>query len=351
MQNTYGSLQAMAAELDRQETVKQDYVVPATEISIAKTPYEDEPYHVLFGDDEFAPTKRFHAQVADKLKIPKNYYDRMKEESPYLLAENVNHWFGESEKKHMVRTLDSKARALVSDRFFPMDNMFVMNAILPSLSADMGIEFKTNTLTDDRMYMQLIFRNMQKDIVVGDAVQWGLSFTNSETGLGAFDIKTYVWRLKCSNGLIGQSLIRKFHVGRQLKTEDEGYELFKSDTVMADVKALELKTRDIVSNMINGPMFDEYVLTMQGAREDEIRKPEKVIENVTRRMNISEKHREDMLESMVIDKEFNRYGLANSITALAHKLEDPDEQYEVEKLGHKIITLQPSEWKVLSEVA
>ena len=33
-----------------------------------------------------------HAQIADRLSIPKKYYDRMREENPALLDANVNAW-------------------------------------------------------------------------------------------------------------------------------------------------------------------------------------------------------------------------------------------------------------------
>ena len=347
MENTYGTLQSMVEELTRQNEVKKDFIVPARDITMKQT--VNQPI-VAFGDDEAVPTSRFHAQVSAKTKIPKQYYDRMLAESPALLSENVNHWLGESDKNHMIRTLDGKARAFLSDRFFRMDNLFVLNAILPNLNRDMNLEFKTNTLTDDRMYLQIIFRSMQKDVKVGDTMAWGLSFTNSETGLSAFDVKTFLFRLSCLNGMVGQSLLRKFHVGRKIDSED-GYELFEKDTLQAEIRALELKTRDIVGYALNSGEFDKQVEALKIAAGDEVRKPERVIQNVTQRFDIPERFREMMLENMVQEKEFSRYGVANAVTSLAHSLTDADQQYEIEKIGSKIISLSPSEWRVVAEAA
>ena len=40
----------------------------------------------------------------------------------------------------------------------------------------------------------------------------------------------------------------------------------------------------------------------------------------------------------------NRYGLANGLTALAHSMENRDAQYEVEKMGAKVIEMSRTEW-------
>lgn len=339
MQSTFQTLTQFAQEIDRRETSKQDYVVPANQLSFTNKS------HVYFNGQELEPTDRFHCQMSEKLSIPKKYYDRMRAEEPELLQHNVNTWLGKSDKSHMVRTLDNKARAFLSDRYRPIDNALVMGALLPNVAGMDNIQIKTQSMSDDRLYFQLIFKNMQADIKQGDTVSWGLSFTNSEVGLSAFDIKTFLFRLVCKNGMVGQSLIRQYHVGRRVGANEEDYSLFKDDTIEAELQSLRLRTRDIISNAISGDLFPSMVAKLQEATGDIITKPVETIENVTKRFSLSASLNEMVMENMAREQDFSRYGLANGITALAHKLDNLDAQYEVEKVGSRIIELTSKEWK------
>lgn len=342
MQSTFQTLTDFAMEIDRRENEKQDYVIPASNLALT---IGDK---VSFNGKSLSATDRFHCQVSEKLGIPKKYYDRMRAEVPELLQANTNTWFARSDKRHMVRTLDNKARALLSDRYRPIDHALVMGALLPTVTQMPDVQIKTQSLSDDRMYFQLVFKNMQAEIKPGDVMHWGLSFTNSEVGLSAFDIKTFMLRLVCSNGLVGQSLIRQYHVGRRIGDNEEDYGLFKDDTIEAELKSLQLRTRDIIQNAITGDLFPAMVAKLQGATEDIIMKPVETIENVTKRFNLASHLQEHIMENMAKEHDLTRYGLVNGITALAHRLDNLDAQYEVEKVGARIIELSTKEWKELA---
>ena len=83
-------------------------------------------------------TDHAHGQIADRVGIPKRYYDQMKAEAPALLADNVNHWFQETPERRMIGTLDGQARAFLSDRYRRIDNEQIADAVLPVLVADGG---------------------------------------------------------------------------------------------------------------------------------------------------------------------------------------------------------------------
>jgi hypothetical protein len=51
------------------------------------------------------------------------------------------------------------------------------------------------------------------------------------------------------------------------------------------------------------------------------------------------------MNGYIKDGQLNRWGLANSITALAHDIESPERQHDLEKIGYDIITLSPSQWE------
>ena len=112
-----------------------------------------------------------HGQMASKLSIPKNYYDRMLNNSPQLLAENVNHWLNKSDDTSLIRCLRGQLRAVLSDRYRIVDNNDILAMVLPEL-AEMGdgIKIASCQVTDSRMYLKVINTNIEETISVGDPV-------------------------------------------------------------------------------------------------------------------------------------------------------------------------------------
>lgn len=122
------TLQDLAAELARQHDTRRDYVAPTQKLALEAVdarPQEDgeAPRDVprtvaLAGINGSMPINGYaHSQIAGDVGIPKPYYDRMLRESPELLARNVNHWFQAAPQSRLVRTLDSRVRAFLSDRY------------------------------------------------------------------------------------------------------------------------------------------------------------------------------------------------------------------------------------------
>ena len=58
----------------------------------------------------------------------------MRSDAPALLAHNVNHWFKTQPAERMVRTLDGKARAFLSNRYRRLDNFDLLHAVMPVLA-------------------------------------------------------------------------------------------------------------------------------------------------------------------------------------------------------------------------
>ena len=89
----------LAQEIVRRAEAKRDLVAQTSDL--------------VFGDNSlvignagaYPLTDHAQGQIADRVGIPKRYYDRMKAEAPALLADNVNHWFQETPERRMVRTL------------------------------------------------------------------------------------------------------------------------------------------------------------------------------------------------------------------------------------------------------
>ena len=126
---TFDSIVDLASELERQAGSKLDLVVDPRNLSAEVVTDGDKLDVVVNVPDNgtFPLTDHAHAQVSDKLKIPKRYYDRMRLSKPDLLAENVNEWLQEDTPR-LLRILEVfpgdglKVRAFLSDRYRVLDH-------------------------------------------------------------------------------------------------------------------------------------------------------------------------------------------------------------------------------------
>lgn len=341
MRNEFATYRDFADEIGRREHLKKDLIVPANGMAMI------DDNHITIGDKEYGVNSVAHAQFADKLSIPKRYYDNMAQ-IPGLRQANVNAWLHESDKNYMVRTLDGDARALLSDRYKPMDNYMLVKAFLPVLNGIEQFKIMATNITDTKMYLQVVFPGISAAVKVGDIVQWGVIATNSEVGHGAFDFRTMIYRLSCKNGMIGSSVLKRNHVGGRIGVNEEDYAVYADDTIEADAEAFKLKIRDVLLDATSEISFQREIEKMRAAAEDRILKPETMVKNVTKHFNMNEDLSELILSNMVENQDMSRWGLANGVTALAHTMESADRQYEVEKIGNEIIQLAPEQWEILS---
>lgn len=343
MKGNFLTLEEFAGEVDRREKAKQDFLAPTPKLLMS----EDGVKLSLELTGEFGINEHAHGQIADRLGIPRKYYGKMQAENPRLLSHNVNTWFREQPTTNLVRTLDGGTRAFLSDRFKPIDNSLVMQSFLPVAFEHRDMRILNHSLTDQRLYLQAIFPAMQAEVKKGDVVQAGIVLANSEVGLGAVDVSLLIWRLACTNGMIGQSLVRKYHTGVRVGSNEEDYNIFARDTIKAEIGAFQLKLRDILRNALTEAAFMAEVGKMREAAGMPVEKPVEFIKNVTKSLSISERDGQDILANMIAENNMNKYGFANGITHLAHQIEDRDRQYEIECLGYKALTMPSSEWKAL----
>ena len=110
IQNLYG-------ELERQRAARKDLIADTRSISVnsvnglSMLTVATDSDKLSYRISEIA-----HRQIADRLGIPYKYYERMRQENPALLDSNINSWLNTTPEKRMLRTLDGKLRAFLSDR-------------------------------------------------------------------------------------------------------------------------------------------------------------------------------------------------------------------------------------------
>ena len=129
------TIQEIGAEIMRQSQAKEDYLVNTN--SIVMEDWDGKPMlHLRGGDglDLIEPLEiqqTAHRQIGDYLGIPRKYYDRMMDSDVGLLSYNVNRWFQREPEQRMIRTMDGRARAFLSNRYRRIDNLDIARVTLP----------------------------------------------------------------------------------------------------------------------------------------------------------------------------------------------------------------------------
>jgi hypothetical protein len=349
------SLVNLAQELERQLVTKQDMVVPSSlmrchtdEVGSCKMMIEE-----TGGVGKYGITNLARRQLAEKLKIPFAYFERMRVEQPALLDRNVNTWLQTDNERRMIRTLDGQVRAVLSDRYRRLDNFDLAENVLPILQRLPDARFESVELTETKMYIKLVTPRLQYEMTPGDVVQAGIVITNSEVGHGTLSVQPLVYRLVCSNGLIASDrALRKTHVGRILQSDDEAITVFRDDTLAADDKAFFLKVRDVVEAAVSEATFRQVVEKMKKTLDIKLTgDPVKTVEVLANRYTLNEIERVGVLRHLIVEGDLSGYGLVNAVTHYSHDVEDYDRATEFEALGGKLIELPASEWKGLAEAA
>jgi hypothetical protein len=347
------SLVSLAQELERQLATKQDMVVPS---SLMRCQTDDAGncrmmIEARAGVEQYGITNLARRQLAEKLKIPYAYFERMREDQPALLDHNVNTWLKSENERRMIRTLDGRVRAVLSDRYRRLDNYDLAENVLPILQRLPDARFESVELTETKMYLKVVTPRVDYEIAPGDVCQAGIVITNSEVGQGTLSVQPLVYRLVCRNGLIASDrALHKTHIGRILQSEEETITVFKEETLAADDKAFFLKVRDVVEAAVSEATFRQVAEKMQKTLGIKlVGDPVKAVEVLANRYALNEVERAGVLRQLILDGDLSGYGLVNAITHYSHEVEDYDRATEFEALGGKLIELPASEWKGLAE--
>lgn len=351
------TLDEMSAEVMRQSRALADYSVSTANLEMEA----NGPDVVLrmFDDarsDAVEPmdvNPIAHRQIGTHLGIPAKYYDVMREKDPVLLSQNVNAWFSREPSRRMLRTLDGRARAFLSNRYRRIDNLEILQAVLPVLADIPDVRFESCNITGERMYIKAINPRLQTEVTVGDVVQAGIMISNSEIGLGAVNIQPLVLRLVCMNGMtVNDARTRRNHVGR-VNDSEENYMLYTDKTLQADDYTFLLKVQDTVRAAVDETKFQMVVDKMREAAGAVItaRDIPGVVKLAGKDFGLSEGEGTGVLNHLITDGDLSLYGLSNAVTRYSQDVESYDRATELESIGYEILTMPMPQWSRLNQAA
>ena len=321
------TLQALGRELQRQRNNRQDFIADTRSLEMETNEYGSTLHLAIDGRTYgYQVSDIAHQQIASRLNIPYRYYQKMQTETSKLLDANVNTWLNKNPERRMIRILDGKVRAFLSDRYRRLDNLELCAAVLPVIQEMKGANIESCEVTSTRMYLKVVNKKLKAEVTVGDVVQAGFVISNSEVGLGSLRVEPLIFRLACKNGMICKDYAqKKYHVGRQVNvSEDSAYELYSEETLAQDDKAFFMKVQDVVRNAVDSARFKMTVEKLRESTQVQLtNEPVKAVEILADKFQLDN----------------SRYGLINAVTAASKIAKTYDRATELERIGGEILEL------------
>jgi hypothetical protein len=359
------SLQQIAAELERQVQTRKDYIASQGVLE-AKVVDGEVVIDGLNGEPK-GITNFAHKQFADHLAIPARYYERMRATQPALLAANMNTWLhDETDEKRMLRTLDGKVRAFLSNKFRPLDNFDLATAVLPGLFK-MNAQVLSAELTETRLYIKAILPSLSDELPEG--MSWGnghgmvgrtgrlvsaLTISNSEVGAGTLRIEPSVFTTWCTNlAIMAQAAMKKYHIGRGWEATED-LSIYRDATRQADDAAFFMKVRDVAESAFNEDTFKAAIASIRDAGKNDIKDTAnlpKVVEVVTKKLALPEASAGGILSILAKNGDLTQWGLSSAITQFANDYPDYEGATAFERAGGQLLALPSKDWAAIAEGA
>jgi hypothetical protein len=352
------TLDSLIERVLKEHDRKEDMLADTRRMSVTVEVDEESGNSVdLTVDDEggittIAPSGHMLGQMATDLGIPKRYFDRMKVDAPDLFRSNVHHWLYEEPKRRMLRTYkveDStfNGRAWLSDRYRRLDNIEIATKLLPEFDRlPVEPKFHNASITDERFYLRAVFPGMEKEVKVGDSVQWGVQIRNSEVGAATFAIESFVLRLVCMNGMVVAKVLNARHIGKRLD------DILSDEAVEADDHAFWLAARDTLRASLDEAAFEETVEKLRGTTEGAtIESAPQATKRLAKTVGLSDEESDTVLTNLVREGDLTRWGMLNAVTATAHSVDSFDRGVELEEAGWSIANLSRRDWDRIAVAA
>jgi hypothetical protein len=355
------SLMELAQELTRINSNAKDYVVPVEMLKAQVNETEkgnDVKIHFQGENKSFGLTNWSASQLSTISDIPKNYFDRIREENPKLLADSINHGLDKTVKQNkkdskMVRTLDGNIRGLLSSSYRILDAHDMLETILPVMQEN-GMQIVSSEITDKRLFIKALSPKLQGEITKGDVVQHGLVISTSDVGAGSVRVEPLIYRLVCANGMISNTALNKYHRTRN-QSEDFIREILTDETKNMSDSAFWLEVRDIVMASLKPENFQKEIDRLRVAANMKIENFDlpRVVELAMKATRLTgENKKNSIIAALASGNEgagLTQWGLINSFTRAAyHDSFSYEESIEMERAAGNILDLSKKDWSLIS---
>lgn len=354
-------------EVERQSKAKRDFIGNTAEhIAMVKMPDYPQGVALVLADEGASMLQRFrisehcHNQIAARLKIPRQYYNRLLADHTDLVLENVNTLFKREPELRMVRTLDGVARAFLSNSYQRLDNNEVLAATLPIMAKQFETRLIGSHVNPDRMRIKCLFTGDEHKVDVGttrdgsrDTLRAGFEFGNSETGQGSMYLHGFFYRDYCENGCVfgktDTASLRQIHLGKRLDVSP-GLEL--SDETRRAEDVLRVSAFKDVLRQLSSP---EWVQSMgekiRAARDTAtVKHATTAVQAVCKEVGLPQSDADSVLHNLLRDDDLTKWGMVNAVTAVANSKDNFEEASSIESMGGELLALTNAQWNKIASL-
>ena len=351
------TVEELAAEIMRQRDAKEDYIVNTAGLRM-------ENYGESFvlrvmdnnGTDRIEPldiAEIAHRQIGARLGIPAKYYGTMLSNYPELLVTNVNAWFGKTPAERMLRVLDGKLRAYLSNSYLRMDHYEIFASVLPVIGEIADVQFVSCQITDNRMYIKAVNPNLEAEVAPGDTVKAGVVISNSEVGLGSVCVQPLIYRERDACGIVvGVETTKRIHRGRV--NPALAHFRLASQEVLTDADCTFLtELQQTVRSVNDADRFSQIVSLLQTAKSLPMNTADvsAVVHATGRDFGITDAEQNGVLQRLVESNDMSLYGLATAVTRHSQDIDSYDRATDLEGIGYHILAMPPRQWTRINQAA
>jgi len=297
------------------------------------------------------------------VSVPAVFGRKLIQEHPQIAEPFLRDLTKATGEKRLVRMLDGRVRAFLSDKYRCLDN-WDLAAHAVQVAGDVGAEPFECHLTDTTFRLKLVcrkfwdeFTTAQEHLVKGaksmahhfvgsegwrggDALPGGpgtvfpiVTLSNSETGHGGCGVSIGILHAACLNGAIISKELAAVHLGGRLS---EG--IMSNETRQADAKAIYLKARDIPKAAFDQEKFRSMVAGLKVNAARPIEAPRAAVEQLVTDSLINEEQKEAIFARWLTDYQPTVGGLSGAVSRFAQEVAEPDSVQELELLSGRILT-------------
>lgn len=367
-------IQEIANQVRAIASDSRDYIVPREQLAAVNTSEGLAIQINLPGGEPSLYTPSNHAtrQLAQTLQMSGHYVKRL-QASGYsdLLAHNLNELLTrESDRSHMVRTVGTRARAVLSDSFRTVDNWDILKASLQAVAEAGGevwnlrhdndggtFRFQAwNPEVREKLKMERPHSIVRPGAGDGDPFLYPvISVGNSELGTGSTFGSIGFLDGICSNTCIWSREVAKVHLGRK---KDAGEYLASDETRRLESAMVVSQIRDLIKTAFSPEAFRAFVGKVEASMGREVPSEVKATQLVTAAVKmhkLPDEYAEALLESFLQRGDRSAYGLASAVNSLARPDSGIDVRdavaVELEETAGVIMQMGDAAWRGLLATA
>lgn len=351
------TIEELATEVMRQKDAKADYIVITSMLAMEHCGTElvlrvlDDSHIDRIEPLDIADTA--HRQIGTRLGIPAKYYGKMLTEHPDLLVTNVNAWFEREPTERMLRVLDGKVRAYLSNSYMRMDHYEIFASVLPVIGEIPDVQFVSCHITDNRMYIKAVDPHLTAEVAPGDTVKAGVVISNSEVGLGSVSVQPLIYRELDGNGIaVAGATTKRIHRGR-VNSAEEHFMLASQEVLTEADRTFLTELQETVRSATDEEQFSQIVTLMQSAKHQAMNTADipAVVHTAGRDFGITDTEQNGVLQRLIESDDLSLYGLANAVTRHSQDVESYDRATDLEGIGFNILSMPPRQWTRINQVA